>query len=115
MHINGNLKSDGDLQIEGTIKGDVRANTLIIGEPAKVKGEISADDITINGTVSGCVRGLKVRLLETARVDGDIIHKAISIETGAHFEGTVQRAEDPFNHAKKTASKPKENPKSPNS
>jgi len=42
------------------------------------------------------VRGLKVRLTSTARVEGDIIHKTIAIESGAHFEGSVQRAEDPL-------------------
>jgi cytoskeletal protein CcmA (bactofilin family) len=44
----------------------------------------------------GRVRGLKVRLTSTARVEGDIIHKTIAIESGAHFEGSVQRQEDPL-------------------
>jgi cytoskeletal protein CcmA (bactofilin family) len=43
------------------------------------------------------VRGLKVRLTSTARVEGDIIHKTIAIESGAHFEGSVQRQDDPLN------------------
>ena len=42
------------------------------------------------------VRGLKVRLTSTARVEGDIIHKTIAIESGAHFEGSVQRQDDPL-------------------
>ena len=44
----------------------------------------------------GKVRGLKVRLTSSARVEGDIIHKTIAIESGAHFEGSVQRQEDPL-------------------
>jgi cytoskeletal protein CcmA (bactofilin family) len=47
------------------------------------------------------VRGLKVRLTATARVEGDIIHKTIAIESGAHFEGSVQRQDDPLNGGKK--------------
>jgi cytoskeletal protein CcmA (bactofilin family) len=46
--------------------------------------------------VIGRVRGLKVRLTSTARVEGDIIHKTIAIESGAHFEGSVQRQDDPL-------------------
>jgi len=34
--------------------------------------------------------------LTFARVEGDIIHKTIAIESGAHFEGTVQRQDDPL-------------------
>ncbi len=95
--IKGNLKSTGDIMVEGTVEGDIRAHTLTVGEGATVKGEIVADDIVVNGRVIGRVRGLKVRLTATARVEGDIIHKTIAIESGAHFEGTVQRQEDPLN------------------
>ncbi len=67
-----------------------------MGESATIRGEIVADDIVVNGRVIGRVRGLKVRLTATARVEGDIIHKTIAIESGAHFEGSVQRQEDPL-------------------
>ncbi len=56
-----------------------------------------ADDVVVNGRIVGRVRGLKVRLTSTARVEGDIIHKTIAIESGAHFEGSVQRRDDPLN------------------
>ncbi|GHC58895.1 bactofilin family protein [Neogemmobacter tilapiae] len=92
----GNLKTTGDIQVEGTVEGDIRAHLLTVGESATIRGEIVADDIVVNGRVIGRVRGLKVRLTSTARVEGDIIHKTIAIESGAHFEGSVQRQEDPL-------------------
>ena len=92
----GNLKTTGDILVEGTVEGDIRAHLLTVGEGATVRGEIVADDVVINGRVVGKVRGLKVRLTATARVEGDIIHKTIAIESGAHFEGSVQRQEDPL-------------------
>jgi cytoskeletal protein CcmA (bactofilin family) len=96
LQITGNLKTTGDINIEGTIEGDIRAHLLTVGEGATVKGECIADDVIVNGRVVGRVRGLKVRLTSTARVEGDIIHKTIAIESGAHFEGSVQRQEDPL-------------------
>ncbi len=105
--IKGNLKSTGDIMVEGTVEGDIRAHTMTVGEGATVKGEIVADDIVVNGRVIGRVRGLKVRLTATARVEGDIIHKTIAIESGAHFEGTVQRQEDPLNGGKGAKPAPK--------
>ena len=96
LHVTGNLKTTGDIQVEGTIEGDIRAHLLTIGEGATVKGEVIADDVVINGRIVGRVRGLKVRLTSTARVEGDIIHKTIAIESGAHFEGSVQRQDDPL-------------------
>ncbi|RBI83215.1 polymer-forming cytoskeletal protein [Rhodosalinus halophilus] len=97
LHITGNVKTTGDIQVEGTVEGDIRAHLLTIGESATIKGEVTADDVVINGRIVGRVRGLKVRLTSTARVEGDIIHKTIAIESGAHFEGSVQRQDDPLN------------------
>ncbi|MGH1424101.1 MAG: bactofilin family protein [Pseudooceanicola sp.] len=100
LHITGNVKTTGDIQIEGTIEGDIRAHLLTVGEGATVKGEVTADDVVVNGRIVGRVRGLKVRLTSTARVEGDIIHKTIAIESGAHFEGSVQRQDDPLSNNK---------------
>lgn len=96
LTIVGNLRTTGDIQVEGTVEGDIRAHLLTVGESATIRGEIVADDIVVNGRVIGRVRGLKVRLTASARVEGDIIHKTIAIESGAHFEGSVQRQEDPL-------------------
>lgn len=106
LHIKGNIKTTGDIQIEGQVEGDIRAHLLTVGEGATVKGELVADDVVINGRIIGRVRGLKVRLTSTARVEGDIIHKTIAIESGAHFEGSVQRQDDPLNAATKVLPKP---------
>lgn len=96
LAVTGNLKTTGDIVIEGTVDGDIRAHLLTVGETATIRGEIVADDIVINGRVIGRVRGLKVRLTSSAQVEGDIIHKTIAIESGAHFEGSVQRQDDPL-------------------
>ena len=99
LHVEGNLKTTGDIQVEGQITGDIRAHLLTVGEGAVIKGEVVADDVVVNGRIVGRVRGLKVRLTSSARVEGDIIHKTIAIESGAHFEGSVQRQEDPLGGA----------------
>ncbi|APO86456.1 MULTISPECIES: polymer-forming cytoskeletal protein [Marivivens] len=105
LHVKGNLKTTGDIQVEGQVDGDIRAHLLTVGETATIRGEVVADDVVINGRVIGRVRGLKVRLTSSARVEGDIIHKTIAIESGAHFEGSVQRQDDPLSTS--GAAKPK--------
>ena len=101
LTVTGNLVTTGDIQIEGTVEGDIRAHLLTVGDSATVKGECVADDVVVNGRVVGCVRGIKVRLTASARVEGDIIHKTIAIESGAHFEGSVKREDDPLAGKKK--------------
>lgn len=96
LTIMGNVRSSGDIQVEG----DIRAHTLIVGEGATVKGEVVAEEVVVHGRVVGRLRGLKVRLTASARCEGDIVHKTIAIESGAHFEGSVQRQDDPLGKGK---------------
>ena len=96
LRVIGNLVTDGDLQIEGKVEGDIDANTLIVGQGAEGRGEVRANDVTVNGRVIGKIKGRKVRLTETAHVDGDIVHASISIEAGGNFEGSIHRSEDPL-------------------
>ena len=100
LTIMGNVRSSGDIQVEGTVEGDIRAHTLIVGEGATVKGEVVAEEVVVHGRVVGRLRGLKVRLTASARCEGDIVHKTIAIESGAHFEGSVQRQDDPLGKGK---------------
>ena len=99
--LRGDIATSGDIQIEGEVEGDVRAHLLTVGESATIRGEVVADDVVVNGRVIGRLRGLKVRLTATARVEGDIVHSSIAIESGAHFEGSVQRREDPLGDPEK--------------
>ncbi|MCY3984904.1 MAG: polymer-forming cytoskeletal protein [Roseovarius sp.] len=108
LQLTGNVKTSGDIMVEGNMDGDIRAHLLNVGQGATVKGEVVADDVVINGRIQGRVRGLKVRLTSTAVVEGDIIHKTLAIESGAHFQGSVQRQDDPLSskgsHQTKTPS-----------
>ncbi len=94
--ITGNLLSGGELQVDGTIDGDVRASSLVIGELATVTGEIMAEEIIIHGRVIGCVRGLRVVLAANCHVEGEIFHESLAVEPGAFFEGNCRRSEDPL-------------------
>lgn len=93
LRIIGTLKTTGMIQLEGTVEGNIDASFITVGEKATLKGDLRADDIVIKGHIIGCVRGLKVRLTSTARVKGDIIHRVLAVESGADFDGLVQRME----------------------
>ena len=96
LFIKGNLTTNGDIQIEGGVEGNIKANLLTIGKEAKIKGEINTEELIVNGHVSGTIRAKKVTLTSSAKVEGDIIHQTIAIETGAHFEGSIEKSENPL-------------------
>lgn len=102
--ITGSIQSEGEIQLDGAVEGDVRAGSLTIGEHAAVKGEVEAENALIRGHVSGSVRARHVQLASTARIEGDIIHSTLAIESGAYFEGNCRRADDPIGKPSKSSS-----------
>lgn len=92
----GSISSEGEVQLDGAVEGDVRAGSLTIGEEASVKGEIVAETIVVRGKVTGSIRARQVQLASTARIEGDIVHSALSVESGAFFDGNCRHSSDPL-------------------
>lgn len=87
LRIMGNLVSDGDVQVDGVVDGDVRSRSLTISEGAAVNGAIEADNVRIHGMVNGQISARSVMLGASARVIGDVIHTDLVVESGAFLEG----------------------------
>jgi len=101
LKIIGDLVCSGDVQIKGVVDGNVKSQSVTIGEGAQVTGAISADAVHISGTIKGQVEAPTVTVAKTAKVNGDIFHQTLSIEAGAYMEGNCRRLE-----AKQPAKKP---------
>ena len=86
--------SQGTLQVDGEIKGDVGGAEVIIGERGKVSGTVAAERVIVRGTISGVIRGATVTLQSSSHVEGDIHHMSLAIEQGAEFDGRCRRAAD---------------------
>jgi cytoskeletal protein CcmA (bactofilin family) len=87
VSLTGDLVSDGDVQLDGAVRGDLRVAHLSIGETGQVEGAIEADAVEIRGRVAGTITAKSVRLYATARVDGDLTHVQLAIDAGAQFAG----------------------------
>ena len=86
--------SQGTLQVDGEIEGDVGGAEVIIGESGNVTGTVAAKRVIVRGRIAGVIRGATVTLQSTAHVEGDIHHMSLTIEQGAEFDGRCRRAAD---------------------
>ena len=89
--IEGNVTGDGELQIDGVVRGEVRVGKLTIGDTGHVEGAVIADAVEVRGRVVGSLTAKQIRLYGTAYVDGDITHEQLAMETGAFFQGRSLR------------------------
>lgn len=107
MIIRGSIESAGEVQFDGEIEGDIKAKGLVIGDGARVDGEVMAEKVRVSGSVEGSIRAVEVELASTAFVKGDITHKSLTIESGARFDGSSQHSDDPMSGSSSKLSQPR--------
>ncbi len=85
----GKLTFEGNLRIDGVVKGQIFSkDILIIGEGARVEAEIEVGEIIIQGHVIGNIRAKQsIELFAPGHVQGDLSTPTLLIEKGAVFEG----------------------------
>jgi cytoskeletal protein CcmA (bactofilin family) len=87
--IEGTLELDGEVKLEGHVKGKVTGTgVVIIGEQANLQADVLAPTIIVHGVVRGEIHATeKLELHRTAKVKGLIRAARIRIDEGAVFEG----------------------------
>ena len=93
--IEGAMKFDEGLRVDGEVYGDITANgegpsMLVISEAAVVQGAIEADNVIINGTVRGPVSARELLELQPkAKIEGDVSYVALEMHQGATICGKL--------------------------
>ena len=91
----GELNTKGELRVEGSINGPVNADSVILGQGATIKGEITAKRIIVEGTVEGNLKAKDfVQIKSTGKVFGEIFTDKISIMGGGVVNGKVEMKGD---------------------
>jgi cytoskeletal protein CcmA (bactofilin family) len=87
--INGDIKSNGDLRIDGTLIGNLNIQgKVVVGETGRIKGELICKNSDISGVVEGKITVEELLSLKSsARINGDVNVGKLAIEPGCKFTG----------------------------
>ena len=87
--INGDIKSEGSVRVDGKITGEIiSSGDVIIGDQAKVEANIEAEYCEISGTVVGNVHtDTQLKIFKSGKLKGDITVSSFTIEEGGIFSG----------------------------
>ena len=95
--IEGNMKFNEGLRVDGEVFGDIQASAedagslLVISEAAVVQGALTADHVIINGTVRGPVHARELLELQPkAKIEGDVSYVALEMHQGATISGQLR-------------------------
>jgi len=91
IHIDGDLRGEEDLLIEGEVSGTVqlRSNSLTIGAQGKVRADVYANSIYVEGLMEGDLYGTeRVHIRKSAQVRGNVTSPRVSLDR----DGPASRA-----------------------
>jgi len=85
----GSLEVEGDIRIDGSLKGKIKATDILtVGSSGKVEAEVAVKCLILGGKLVGHVfASEKVELQSKSVLIGDITTKSLTIEAGAVFQG----------------------------
>lgn len=95
LNIDGNLETEGEVQVDGRITGNIRCAHLTVGRDAVILGDITAEEVVVRGKVTGVIRGNRVILQDGAQVESEIFQSKLTIEEGANFKGMIRDHAEP--------------------
>jgi cytoskeletal protein CcmA (bactofilin family) len=107
--ITGDVKSNGDIRIDGSLTGTLNTKgKVVIGPSGRVNGEVVCKNSEVSGLVEGKISVSQLLILKaSSRITGDIATSKLSIEPGAKFTGNCKMTDYDENGGAGTA-KPKE-------
>ena len=87
--ISGDLKIIGFIRVDGDIDGNLETTgNVIIGEKARVRGNVTAVSAVIGGIIEGDVVAPEgIKLFSTASVLGDVITKRLQVANDCLLQG----------------------------
>lgn len=91
FEFNGDMKSGGSITVDGTFKGNLSVQTLLIGAVGFVDGIVTADSINVKGKLSGTVNCRDLVIGGRATVDGALNYTSITIQRGGTVKGDLKR------------------------
>lgn len=85
----GNITTETDFRIDGTVEGDITCKgKVVIGELGVVKGHVVAENAEILGSLDGSIRvNQHIAFRSKAKMLGGITAQTFEVEPGANFEG----------------------------
>lgn len=89
VKLTGSLKDTADIVVHGQVEGEVASDqNVVIGETARVKGPVIAQNVSVSGEVEGSVEASqKLEVHPTGKIFGNIKTNDLVIHSGATFVG----------------------------
>ena len=88
--IEGEIISEGNIRIDGKVKGNLSGEVISILSSGSVDGSISGTSVNVDGNVSGKVSVQDLAVNANGKVSADVTYQSIATEKGARIDGKLK-------------------------
>ncbi len=93
-HLDGNIKTDHNVQIHGSVKGNIVADTIVIGRGAIINGNIRANTLFLHGNLQGDAIVNIANVFSNAQMIGTLTYKTLNITGNTGLECKLAKKKD---------------------
>jgi len=94
--IKGSIESDGELIIHGQVFGNIKAQTLVIGETGSVESDCEVNNVIIGGDYNGNLTANGImKMLSTGKCSGKVFCQDMVVENGSTLNASVDCSLNP--------------------
>ena len=88
--IKGDIVSEGDFRIDGTLEGSIKTNgKIVIGKEGLVNGSVSCNNADVEGKIKGNLFVSEtLNLRSTCHIEGEVLIGKLIVESGANFNAS---------------------------
>lgn len=109
-NIKGDFNFECHLHVDGELEGSINSsNMIVIGRRGRIKGELRADKLVVNGVFEGVAECNQVDVLADGVFTGDVVSKELTIEAKAKFQGKSRIKESDEENSSAPVVEPLEN------
>ncbi|MCC6722331.1 MAG: polymer-forming cytoskeletal protein [Bacteroidia bacterium] len=90
--ITGNIIAEGDIRIDGKVKGNVNTHSkMVLGTNGVIEGDVTANSGDVSGKIKGNLSITEILFLKASGiVDGNITTSKMIVESGGEFNGNCR-------------------------
>ena len=89
IDFSGEINTEGNIHIDGIMRGIIRANEVVIGPNGEFDGEIIADILIINGTIKGKFSIKNLHIRKEGLLQGRAKYEILVVDIGGRIQGEL--------------------------
>ena len=89
IDFSGEINTEGNIHIDGIMRGIIKANEVVIGPNGEFDGEINADILIINGTVKGKFTIKNLQVKKNGLLQGRAKYEILVVDIGGKIQGEL--------------------------